>query len=88
MLGSGSLGVASSLGLGLEAIRKFSCASGVFPKLGYLFGGPITRIVIYWGLYGGPYLGKLAYDPSNAPSSRGAELHQGLRLVFLALSME
>ena len=59
-------------------------ASGVFPKLGY----PHNKDLIYWGLHGGPYVGKPAYDPSNAPSSRGAKLRQGLRLVLLALSRE
>ena len=31
---------------------------GVFPKLGVHIGVPILRIVIYWGLYGGPLFRK------------------------------
>ena len=27
---------------------------GVSQNYGYLFGGPIIRIIVYWGLYWGP----------------------------------
>ena len=27
-----------------------------FPKLGYQFGGPIVRTVVFWGLYWGPLI--------------------------------
>ena len=34
-----------------------------FPKIrGTLSGAPIVRILIYWGLLGSPYLGKLAHQ--------------------------
>ena len=59
--------------------------------MGYLWGVPIIRIIIFWGVYwglGSPYFGKLpsmAYMPSSHPPPENTEIDRLCRLFSEAI---